>query len=233
MRRKQPWSRNDKLGATAVFVAVITCASAFFIPEVRRFFGLEKPIAAQEPTTVAQPKVPANQPLEPTAVPTQSVLTIKTKKAPDSTIRKIERPPAQNCPNGICIGGDNNGTATVNNFGIEPKVVWTLFESHGQWQDKHPTTSVLISVDRMLENAKFAIVCDRPCSGVYAEMKGVTSRQWKWGKLPGSPNIAAFIIDAPNPLPSGIESNCSVESEDDSPVRIVDVQKLTITDKSQ
>jgi len=28
--------------------------------------------------------------------------------------------PTQNCPNGVCIGGDNNGTATVNNFGPPP-----------------------------------------------------------------------------------------------------------------
>jgi hypothetical protein len=45
MKKKPPWSRADKLTALAVFVAVIACASAFFIPEVRQFFGLEKPTA--------------------------------------------------------------------------------------------------------------------------------------------------------------------------------------------
>jgi len=31
-------------------------------------------------------------------------------------ILKAQHPNIQNCPNGVCVGGDNNGTATVNNF---------------------------------------------------------------------------------------------------------------------
>jgi hypothetical protein len=44
-KSKKSWSRTEKLTAVVLVVAVITLCSAFFIPEVRRFFGVEKRIA--------------------------------------------------------------------------------------------------------------------------------------------------------------------------------------------
>jgi len=51
MKKKTPWSRNDKLAVAGIVVAVMAFASAFFIPEVRRLFGLEKPPVPVETVT--------------------------------------------------------------------------------------------------------------------------------------------------------------------------------------
>jgi hypothetical protein len=97
----RPWSRADKLTALTVFVAVIACASAFFIPEVRQFFGLEKPTAPAL-STVTQ--------IETTPPPSASQTAPET--TPDATKSKpSKKPTTKPVPPQIEQRGTGNGAA--------------------------------------------------------------------------------------------------------------------------
>lgn len=43
------WNRDQKLLLVSLAVAVLIGLSAFFVPEVRQFFGLDKPVAEKSP----------------------------------------------------------------------------------------------------------------------------------------------------------------------------------------
>jgi len=71
----------------------------------------------------------------------------------------------QNCPNGICIGGDNSGTATVNNFGPLPLPtpnvkICASYSDAVQGQD-HVTT-VTFTTDVQITRPWFAVFFDAP-----------------------------------------------------------------------
>src|SRR5713226_5362908 len=67
-------------------------------------------------------------------------------------------PPSQSCPNGVCIGGDNNGVAIVNNVGLPlPVVSWSIEDKPPLKNAHHPQVCVKIRIDKMFVDAKFAV----------------------------------------------------------------------------
>ena len=90
--------------------------------------------------------------------------------------------------------------------------------------------SVRISIDKIFMDAKFAVVCDRPCKAVGGEIVlppegGIA--QPSWGTIPEHPEIAAFVTNQPNPMPSNFGYRASVESADTLPVKMLAVKPLT------
>jgi hypothetical protein len=81
-KKKDGWSRGDKLGAVGVAVAFIACASAFFIPEVRQFVGVEKPTAAAPPLTPTTQVQTSTPPA--TALPSLATTATQKPKSPKS-----------------------------------------------------------------------------------------------------------------------------------------------------
>jgi hypothetical protein len=63
---------------------------------------------------------------------------------PDPKTKKIAKskptPPSQDCPNGICIGGDNNGKAEVNNYAPIPKIETTIVSENTPSEGSFQTT---------------------------------------------------------------------------------------------
>ncbi len=81
-------------------------------------------------------------------------------------------PPAQNCPNGICIGGENSGTATVNNTfsdkfprpGVIPNITMCV---------THPTTTkevITIKSDTAISSPYWWFMLDGPVSDSAIEL---------------------------------------------------------------
>jgi hypothetical protein len=144
--------------------------------------------------------------------------------------------PAQSCPNGICIGGDNSGSAIVNNnYGPDPPhLKWNLMDEP-PYQAVNPQVWVHISIDRDFLNPKFAVICDRPCKTVLVRFNAGNTGGFAGGfvgarnaSIPGGPNIAAAVVDGPNPMPMGTGVDVCVESGDKEPPKIVAVKTLTI-----
>jgi hypothetical protein len=133
----------------------------------------------------------------------------------------------------ISFGQQGGITAgTVNIGSPEPQLTWSAIEKSPPENAKHPRAYARITVDRSFPDAKFAVICDRPCSGVEADrLPG--SNSVSMGNFPGVPNVAPFIIIGPNPFPADIGDVLGVEPEDDQPVRILDVRKLALTDEQK
>ncbi|HEV2350205.1 MAG TPA: hypothetical protein VG028_10220 [Terriglobia bacterium] len=138
---------------------------------------------------------------------------------------------AGDTPNGITIGRDNLGTATVNNFGPQlPNVSWSIEDNPSPPNAKHPEIWVRISIDRTFTDAKFAVICDRPCKAIQGQTLSPYGGyiQSSSGSIPNYPNLAAYVVNGPNPMPSDDQYLALVESEDADPVRIVDVKTLRL-----
>ena len=138
-----------------------------------------------------------------------------------------------NAPNGIAIGdGSVVINPTVSNVSFPlPSVFWVIEGKPPLSNSTHPQVSVKISIDKMFVDAKFAVVCDRPCKAVGGEIVlppegGIAIPTW--GTIPERPDIAAFVVGQPNPMPSNVGYRAYVESADALPVKILDVKPLTV-----
>lgn len=167
---------------------------------------------------------------KPVAAPCPAKETKRPRAHPPETV-------SQTCSNGICNAGDNNGTQTVINHELPPpQVFWNIDATKPMRQmvDK-PSLAlwVKIYVDRAFVDAKFAVICDRPCKAVDDQLliPGGGFMQSTFGKIPENNKIAASIISGPNPLSSDDTYMVCIESEDDKPIKILDVTRLTITPK--
>jgi hypothetical protein len=139
-------------------------------------------------------------------------------------------PITQNCPQGICNGGDNNGDQRVYNFGPpEPKVSWN--QSTEPLKDGKYELLVTVSVDRSLDVPAFIASCDGPCSTRFFYTPGVFVR----GTILGSrnPRSAVMTWRIPRPLGAGIQVYWYIDSQDEHPIRILSVDKLPVSQLPQ
>jgi hypothetical protein len=138
-----------------------------------------------------------------------------------------------NAPNSAAVGIN---TGTINIGPEEPKISFVPDNQASAPRATHPTKCVLISVDKPMVDAKFAVVCDRGCTGLYGQAISAVAPFLggdKWGFVPGHPNIAAFLVPLPNPFTPDARYRACVESRNDKPVEIVAVKKLTLTQDGQ
>jgi len=159
-------------------------------------------------------------------------VTSSPSAKPQKQTRKETSPttqlPQQSCPNGICIGGNNAGNPTVNNFGpTTPKIAWSADKDHSQ---KVQEACVKVSIDRSFLDAKFAMVCERECKAIRGDI--VSSHagffQTDLIALKAFPKVAGFVIRGPNPMPSDDTFWGCVESQDGNALNVVDVQPLIV-----
>jgi hypothetical protein len=249
------WTRADKIAFWALIVAILAIIVAVVTPEIRRKLALEHNSSTQSPPAPSKPlDSPVSQPQSPQ--PQLKRTTQASKQTGKASVKSHGNtagnavsgngnvvgnnnqvnaaPGAINAPNGIAIGG--NGVAinpTVNNFGLPlPNLSWAIEDKPPPDKVAHPQICVKISIDKMFVDAKFAVVCDRPCKAVRGEVilgQGGGMAQANWGTVPGHPEIAAFVVNLPNPMPSSVAYRAYVESEDALPVKIIAVRALTLT----
>ena len=127
-------SRQAKLPklrlATLTLVAAVAMAGVLLVvnhwlqmPEPAGQARAESPQATSAPNqSLSATPSPLAAPLTDEKVRPQAKSPAPAPKAPPTN--PTPQQPAQNCPNGICIGGDNSGSAIVNNYG-PPKLALT------------------------------------------------------------------------------------------------------------
>jgi hypothetical protein len=84
-----------------------------------------------------------------------------------------------------------------------------------------------------MDSPKFAVVCDRSCKATIGRAiftNGGFSGGDYWRAVPDHPEIAAFVVGQPNPMPSNARYSACVESSDDKPIKVVSVHQLTVTE---
>lgn len=147
------------------------------------------------------------------------------------------KPPQVNAPNGIAIGGGNVFNPTVINVGPAlPTLTFELFDKPPLPDSTAPQQWIRITIDRTFHDPKFAVVCDRPCRVLKADVvfgPNGGMKQVSWGKIPNNENIAVVSVNQPNPMPSEDRVEVVIASEDDKPVNILGVKTLTIAPAKQ
>ena len=134
MKKKVPWSRNDKLGAAGVAVALLAIGVGLLFPEVRRFLRLEKPApVALAPAQIPKPELPATATPNATPPKTQPTPHTTTKGRvhnPSAPAPSQPPPMSQECaPGASCAqsSGQQGGiTAGTVNIGPVPPPPRTL-----------------------------------------------------------------------------------------------------------
>jgi hypothetical protein len=250
MKRGKPWSRGDKIGFGSLVVAIVGLVIALLFPEVRIWLHLEKkpaesPVAAPKVGPLPAESSAAEPTLAPTLTPTTKPTVTQHSKAAVKGDRNVagnnaagngnmvgNNNPVAVAPNGIANAAPNFGNQTVNNLGPpDPKISYMLVDGPALENVKNPHACVKITIDRMMEDPKFGVVCDRGCKSVFGQLilppNGGES-QTGLAVAPESPNIALFIVYRPNPMPSDYGCLVCVESMNEDPVRIRGVGKAIL-----
>jgi hypothetical protein len=188
---------------------------------------------AKSPKATLPKKKPPEQPLPPAVGPSTSV-----RASPQAA------QPNVNAPYGIAIGGGTVSNPTVNNYGPPPpRIRWLVvpLETAKQYLSQpvsasRPATVVKITFEGMMEHARFAFVCDRPCEGgptsTWAAVNGSMgiSGVGGWLKqptpIPDNPYSVEFIIFGPDPVSSGEVIWFSIYSMDDTPVTVTELIRI-------
>lgn len=187
--------------------------------------GLTRRAPAQAPASVGTAKKNANA-LLPVTHSTQS--PPKRRLPTDERAPHAVRSSVQIAPHGIAITGGTVINPTVNNFAQqEANITATLVDPPQPLAaNHHPSIFIKVSLDHAMENAKFAVVCDRPCHATGIEQATPGILAVSTGTVDHRPNIAAFSMNAPNPFPPDSPVILIVESDDESPVHMVRVERL-------
>jgi hypothetical protein len=95
-----------------------------------------------------------------------------------------------------------------------------------------------IWVDAPYPDAKFAVICDRPCKAVDSSIDwagrvpavqiGPEIEMGMVGKAGERPDTVALIVDHPAVLGTDISVKCTIRSVDGLPFDVTDVKTLTI-----
>jgi hypothetical protein len=138
------------------------------------------------------------------------------------------------CSN-LQVGGVGNQQTTNCTIDTPPRTISLKVLSNS------PASSISfkIWVDRDFPNAKFVVICDRPCKAIDGNIdwegrppNGAMLPQVQIGTVPGIPEtgkVAAFVVDHPEVMGSDVSLMGVVKSSDGEPIRIVGVKPLTIT----
>jgi hypothetical protein len=150
-------------------------------------------------------------------------------------------PPTQSCPNGICIAGDNTGSAVVNNLAPPAaKLTFTEDLDTSLSQTGEKILRVHIHTDRSIPGAVVAIVCSEPVEYVKAVLHGAGHTNLGWGRAQGNfqmrdgsilppENGLIIIVNIPAAFLPGQEIEATIKSKADA--RVLSVNPVEFVPK--
>jgi hypothetical protein len=170
----------------------------------------------------------------PTGTPTIKLIPPTKPQGHHSIVKSnpIPAQPPQNCPNGNCIGGDNNGTATVNNTfsdryprpGTIPKVNFCVFQSKPVAE--HFETIITIKTDSEISAPFWSLFFDGPVTRATVAIDGI---QEPFGSTNGHPFAPGAKLDPLGTLP--VKSRILLNADADATiVNSDDILKIQITE---
>lgn len=160
-----PKNRREKRLWIAVALALVSvglsCASFYRFERPRILERTTEKIVEKPVDRIVEKVVQAECPKSRTKVKPKSPSVSETTREPNTPFASSPPPPSQNCPNGICVGGENSGSATVNNFGPPPITFQWKTESMDSTKAGFPhKTMVTITPSDTYTPVSLAIVCD-------------------------------------------------------------------------
>jgi hypothetical protein len=249
--KKALWTRGEKWAAAGTIVAIIGLLLVVFVPEVRTWLGLEKHFpsptyGAGEHEPPAEHQIIASIEPNPKKTTKQSSRTkvsgngnvagYNTAGSAVGNGSQVASPTLviPGSGNGISFGQQGGITAgTVNVSPPQASVTWEPIErddlSKGQ---QHPRSFAKMYLNQSLPDARFAVICDRPCQVVWhSAVDGMNSA--KPFSAPTVPNIAGFMVIQPNPFPAYTNYILGVESQDGIQAKILRVAVWNLTNEQK
>jgi hypothetical protein len=252
--KKAHWTRGEKWTAAGTIAAIIGLVLIVFVPEIRTKLGLERhlplspKIAEQEPLAESKPVSPVESSQPKTKAKANQ--STKTKVSGENNVagnnvagngnavgnaNQVASPTVviPGSGNGVSFGQQGGITAGTVVVGPPPAHVKWEADDKGDWpKGKHPRSFAKIFVDQSVPDARFGVLCDRPCAAVWnSSVEGMNFS--KTFSANGVPNAAGFMIVQPNPFPSFTNYILGVESLDDLPVRILHVGLWNLTEEQK
>jgi hypothetical protein len=163
MEQPHYWRLVFPIGAVVVLVALpLVVRKTTALPGEKVASSVQSPISPG-PTVPSSTSTVTSELSSPEARPKPKPLP-KPKPKPQQSNQKLEvapSQPSQNCPNGVCIGGDNKGTATVINNGPPPPPTPTVKVCVSfDWETNRTTIS--LNTDVQIARPWFAFFFDGP-----------------------------------------------------------------------
>lgn len=144
--------------------------------------GPSSPLPKSRPKTKPQPKS------------SQKPETPVVSVGPDRVVTVAPPSVSQNCPNGVCIGGDNKGTATVINNGPPPLPTPTV-KVCASYDSVKPQATILVTTNGQVPRPFFAFFFDGPVLDGSAELNSGSSFGYTHGRAERMPNPErSFVI---------------------------------------
>jgi hypothetical protein len=138
--------------------------------------------------------------------------------------------------NAVSFGQQGGITAGTINVAAPPvHVKWETVEGDELSKlprGEHPRSFAKLYVDQSVPDAKFAVLCDRPCEPT-CNSSVAGSNLTKTFSVKNAPTYAGFIISQPNPFPSFTSYTLGVESLDDTTVKILQVAIPNLTEEQK
>jgi hypothetical protein len=168
-----------KVGRSLVcLVALAVLGSFSWRPVYEQYREEVRPLSAKIPpeaqsknealpqhNTASDEKPQPTKPLSASRSPQKAKKTGANPLAQHGSTEKNQPPPSQSCPNGICIGGDNAGTAIVNNYGQPSppplQLNWTARDIVPSERNEFTfEREVTVTVNTPYTPVAVAIICD-------------------------------------------------------------------------
>lgn len=133
----------------------------------------------------------------------------------------------QNCPNGVCINGDNYGNPQVFNTPPPPPppvVTWRVGEVDSSRLGAY-RVKLVITVQNPLPKPGFIAYCDRPCNVDSEPMPIGVFGGTAFGQVPGHPDMVFGTLQFPDPIPDGAELTWWIFSVDGQPMKILKLSR--------
>jgi hypothetical protein len=231
---KNEWlpSFHNRAGGWVIVLRIALFVVVFFFVGSLGGRLIKKPVANIMAKVEAKQETQQPEPEEKKAKPAKTENAKKTKAVPKVQVSGGIKQGG----NGDCQANAIGGNATVenscNNGPPEPKLSWSVLTRPQPANAKHPRTYVIVWLDRPLDNAVFRVVCDRSCIPIETGgMPGVTGANFF--RDTNLHIIAIFDITLPNPFPANMGEFLGVESVDDEPVRILNVEIHKFTEEEK
>lgn len=245
LSRSNRLSRQIKI--LIIFIAIILVCVIAYKPAVRAIRRHADKANAPTKVPLVHKQIPTSAPDIRNVPDSKRPKTRRRPKtnSPQSTPTQPTRPrpvtPTQNCPNGVCIGGNNFGNATVNNYlPPPPKISWnqTALQPLSNAnvpgtppEPSKPEVEVLIELRGVFLNPAFTFRCSVPCllvnqltlsdDGDNASNFGTSVRLYNH-----SVDHTAFLLvyNSPSRMLAATRLEITFRSLDERAVKILDVQ---------
>jgi len=136
----------------------------------------------------------------------------------------------------MCMGRDNLGTATVNNYGVQSPPPRVRLVSDKPWNgatvdDPIPRLGLEVAwtIDNSFTGPIFYVLCNRPCKPIAGGGGGGGISSASVMSAQDNPNVALMVITIPTTIHTDDKITMYIKSMDSQPITVRGVGTCTLS----